>query len=94
MKIAEGLYRLGSDIVNSYLVVDGGGVTIVDAGLPRYWMLLESELARIGLSLDDVRALILTHGDTDHIGSLPGCPARRASRPTCTRPTPTVPGWK
>ncbi|HEY2549436.1 MAG TPA: MBL fold metallo-hydrolase [Streptosporangiaceae bacterium] len=68
MKIAEGLYRVGSDIVNSYLVVDGGGVTIIDAGLPRYWKLLGGELARIGLTLDDVRALILTHGDTDHIG--------------------------
>jgi glyoxylase-like metal-dependent hydrolase (beta-lactamase superfamily II) len=68
MKIAEGLYRIGSDIVNCYLVVAGGGVTIIDAGLPRYWTLLESELAQIGLTLDDVRALILTHGDTDHIG--------------------------
>jgi len=68
MKISEGLHRIGSDIVNSYLVVDGDGVTIIDAGLPRYWKLLNSELARIGLTLDDVRALILTHGDSDHIG--------------------------
>ena len=68
MKIAEGLYRIGSDTVNSYLVVDGGGVTIIDAGLPRYWKLLNSELEGLGLSLDDVRALILTHGDSDHIG--------------------------
>jgi glyoxylase-like metal-dependent hydrolase (beta-lactamase superfamily II) len=68
MQIAKGLYRIGSDTVNSYLVVDGGGVTIIDAGLPRYWKLLNSELARLGLALDDVRALILTHGDTDHIG--------------------------
>jgi glyoxylase-like metal-dependent hydrolase (beta-lactamase superfamily II) len=68
VKIAKGLHRIGSDTVNSYLVVDGGGVTIIDAGLPRYWKLLNSELARIGMTLDDVRALILTHGDTDHIG--------------------------
>lgn len=68
MKIAEGLHRIGSDIVNSYLVVDADGVTIIDAGLPRYWKLLDDELAQIGLTLDDVRALILTHGDSDHIG--------------------------
>jgi glyoxylase-like metal-dependent hydrolase (beta-lactamase superfamily II) len=68
MEIAKGLHRIGSDLVNSYLVVDGGGVTIIDAGLPRYWKLLNSELARLGLSLEDVRALILTHGDSDHIG--------------------------
>jgi glyoxylase-like metal-dependent hydrolase (beta-lactamase superfamily II) len=68
VKIAENLHRIGSDIVNSYLVVDADGVTVIDAGLPRYWRLLEAELAGIGRSLDDVRALILTHGDTDHIG--------------------------
>jgi glyoxylase-like metal-dependent hydrolase (beta-lactamase superfamily II) len=68
VKIAEGLHRIGSDIVNSYLVVDGDGVTIIDAGLPRYWKLLEEELAHLGRTLDDVRALILTHGDSDHIG--------------------------
>jgi glyoxylase-like metal-dependent hydrolase (beta-lactamase superfamily II) len=68
MQIAKGLHRIGSDTVNSYLVVDGDGVTIIDAGLPRYWKLLNNELARLGLTLNDVRALILTHGDTDHIG--------------------------
>lgn len=68
MRIADGVHRIGSDIVNSYLVVDEDGVTVIDAGLPRYWKLLTGELAGIGLTLDDVRALILTHGDTDHIG--------------------------
>jgi glyoxylase-like metal-dependent hydrolase (beta-lactamase superfamily II) len=68
MQIAKGLHRIGSDLVNSYLVIDGDGVTIIDAGLPRYWRLLDGELGQLGLTLDDVRALILTHGDTDHIG--------------------------
>jgi glyoxylase-like metal-dependent hydrolase (beta-lactamase superfamily II) len=68
MQIAPGLHRIGSDIVNSYLIVDGDGVTIIDAGLPRYWKLLARELASIGKTLDDVRGLVLTHGDTDHIG--------------------------
>jgi len=71
MKIATGLHRLGSDprgTVNSYLVVDGGEVTVIDAGLPGYRRLLVDELASLGLPLDAVRALVLTHGDTDHIG--------------------------
>jgi glyoxylase-like metal-dependent hydrolase (beta-lactamase superfamily II) len=68
MKIAKGLHRIGADTVNSYLVIDEDGVTIIDAGLPRYWNLLGAELAALGLTLDDVRALIRTHGDTDHIG--------------------------
>ena len=68
MQIAKGLHRIGSDIVNSYLIVGADGVTIIDAGLPRYWRHLNRELAQLGKTLDDVRALILTHGDTDHIG--------------------------
>jgi glyoxylase-like metal-dependent hydrolase (beta-lactamase superfamily II) len=68
MQIASGLYRVGSPLVNTYLVVEPEGVTIIDAGLPGYWKLLQVELASIGRTLADVRALILTHGDTDHIG--------------------------
>ncbi len=68
MEIAKNLYRIGSDMVNSYMVVEGDDVTVIDAGLPGYWRLLGSELAAIGKTLDDVRALVLTHGDSDHIG--------------------------
>jgi glyoxylase-like metal-dependent hydrolase (beta-lactamase superfamily II) len=68
MKLAPSLHRIGSDLVNVYLVEDAGGVTIVDAGLPGLWDELEPELTAMGRSLDDVRGVILTHGDTDHIG--------------------------
>ena len=68
MQLAPSLHRIGSTLVNSYLVEAGGLVTIIDAGLPGYWSDLPRELAAMGRSLDDVRAVVLTHGDTDHIG--------------------------
>jgi glyoxylase-like metal-dependent hydrolase (beta-lactamase superfamily II) len=68
MKLAPSLHRIGSSLVNSYLVEEAGGVTVIDAGLPGYWRYLSNELAGMGRSLDDVRAIILTHGDTDHVG--------------------------
>lgn len=68
MQIADGIHRLGSGLVNSYLLVDGGAITIVDAGLPGTWTDLEAELAAIGRSFGDVEALVLTHGHSDHIG--------------------------
>src|SRR5260370_13638616 len=68
MQIGKGLHRVGSDIVNSYLIAGQDGVTIIDAGLPGYWKLVQAALAAMGNGLSDVRALILTHGDTDHIG--------------------------
>ncbi len=68
MQLAPSLHRLGSGIVASYLVADAGGVTIIDAGLPGFWGDLPKELAAMGRSLDDVRGVVLTHGDTDHVG--------------------------
>ena len=68
MRLAPSLHRIGSPLVAAYLVEDDRGVTVIDAGMPGYRGLLERELAAIGRSLDDVRGVVLTHGDTDHIG--------------------------
>ncbi|HSJ61925.1 MAG TPA: MBL fold metallo-hydrolase [Jiangellaceae bacterium] len=68
MRLAPSLHRVGSDLVNSYLVEDADGVTVIDAGLPGHWKELQAELATMGRSLDDVRGIVLTHGDTDHLG--------------------------
>jgi glyoxylase-like metal-dependent hydrolase (beta-lactamase superfamily II) len=68
MEIAPGIRRLGSGLVNVYLLEEAGEVTIVDAGAPGYWKDLPGELAAAGRSLDDVRALVLTHAHSDHIG--------------------------
>jgi glyoxylase-like metal-dependent hydrolase (beta-lactamase superfamily II) len=68
MRLAPSLHRIGSDLVNSYLVEDADGVTVIDAGLPGHWKELQAELATMGRSLDDVRGIVLTHGDTDHLG--------------------------
>jgi glyoxylase-like metal-dependent hydrolase (beta-lactamase superfamily II) len=68
MKLAPHLHRLGNDIVASYLIDTDEGITLVDAGLPGHWNDLQHELEAIGKSPRDIRGLILTHGDSDHIG--------------------------
>ncbi len=68
MEIAPGIRRLGPGLVNSYLLEEQGGVTIVDCGAPSYWNALPAELSAMGRTLDDVRAVVLTHAHSDHIG--------------------------
>jgi glyoxylase-like metal-dependent hydrolase (beta-lactamase superfamily II) len=68
MRLAPGLHRIGSDVVNIYLVEDAAGITIIDAGLPGHWRELDYELTQLGRSIDEVRGIVLTHGDSDHIG--------------------------
>ncbi len=69
MRIAPSLHRIGrSSLINSYLIEEAGEVTIIDAGLSGYWNDLPAELAAMGRTIADVRALLLTHGHSDHIG--------------------------
>ena len=53
----------GSSGNATYMETDSGGL-LVDAGLSR--RRIESLLARISRSLDDVQAILLTHGHSDH----------------------------
>jgi len=68
VRLGPHLHRVGSDIVAAYLVDTEDGVTVVDAGLAGQWRDLLAELAGMRRSVDDIRGLVLTHGDTDHIG--------------------------
>jgi glyoxylase-like metal-dependent hydrolase (beta-lactamase superfamily II) len=68
MKLTAFLHRIGNDIVAAYLVVTPDGVTVIDAGLAGHWRELLAELTSIGRTLDDVKGVILTHGDSDHVG--------------------------
>lgn len=68
IRLRPGVFRLGSTIVNWYVVEDGGRLTVVDAGLPKHAEGLDAALGAVGHGLDDIDALVLTHGHTDHTG--------------------------
>ena len=68
MELAPSLHRIGNDIVAAYLIDTADGITVIDAGLAGHWSDLRAELRALGRSLDDIRGVILTHGDSDHLG--------------------------
>jgi glyoxylase-like metal-dependent hydrolase (beta-lactamase superfamily II) len=66
--VAEGIHRIEHAFTNCYLVEDGGGLLLVDAGLPGTRREFVNALGVLGRSVDDVRAVVLTHGHFDHLG--------------------------
>lgn len=68
MRLSPSLHRIGNDIVAAYLIVRPEGLTLVDAGLPGMYSDLRRELDAIGRGIDDIRGVVLTHGDSDHVG--------------------------
>jgi glyoxylase-like metal-dependent hydrolase (beta-lactamase superfamily II) len=60
--------RMGSQLVNWYLVEDEGRLTAIDAGLPAFAKELDADLEALGHRRTDVDAVVLTHSDADHTG--------------------------
>jgi glyoxylase-like metal-dependent hydrolase (beta-lactamase superfamily II) len=72
VQVAPGVYRFGNPVFNCYLIEDGQELTLVDAGVKAFHPLLRDSLARLGRTIHDVAAVILTHGHPDHVGMAEG----------------------
>jgi glyoxylase-like metal-dependent hydrolase (beta-lactamase superfamily II) len=66
--VADGVHRVEDAYTNWYLVEDGDGLTVVDAGVPDSWQSLLDALKALGRQTGDIRAVVLTHAHFDHLG--------------------------
>jgi glyoxylase-like metal-dependent hydrolase (beta-lactamase superfamily II) len=62
------IQMLGTEFVHFYLLEQDGEITLIDAGLSGYRDQLDSALATAGRSIEDIKAIVLTHADPDHVG--------------------------
>jgi glyoxylase-like metal-dependent hydrolase (beta-lactamase superfamily II) len=62
------IHTLGTEFVHFFALEQDGDVTLIDAGLSGYRETLEPALAEMGRSIEDVKAIVLTHADPDHVG--------------------------
>jgi glyoxylase-like metal-dependent hydrolase (beta-lactamase superfamily II) len=70
-RVVPGVWRMGSEMVCWYLVEEQGRLTAIDGGVAGFASTLEEDLGALGFALDDVDAIVLTHGDADHTGVAP-----------------------
>lgn len=69
VKMLELNYR--GFIIHPMLVWDQNMAVLIDAGFPGQMDALREAMAQVGVSFDQLKAVILTHQDVDHIGCLP-----------------------
>jgi glyoxylase-like metal-dependent hydrolase (beta-lactamase superfamily II) len=70
MKIIDHVYVVPKVVANPYIIVDSDGLTIIDTGLPGQHKKILAYISNLGKSARDIKRIILTHSDLDHIGSL------------------------
>ena len=70
MKIIENVFVVPGVVANTYILVDNDGLTLIDAGLPRSEKKILAYISDLGKSARDVKRIILTHSDLDHVGAL------------------------
>jgi hydroxyacylglutathione hydrolase len=67
-QITNDIYAVKDGIVNMYLIKDGNEYIAIDAGQKK--RVIKDEFQKLGIDPDQVRAVILTHSDFDHVGAI------------------------
>ena len=82
MEILPNLYQVDKVIANTFLLIDPDGLILIDVGLPRSTPKILHTITSLGYSADDLKAVLLTHSDSDHVGSLAAIQAKSSAQ-TC-----------
>ena len=70
MEIIKNVYLVPGVTANPYILVDADGLSIVDTGLPGSEKKILAYIASLGKTPQDVKRILITHSDLDHVGGL------------------------
>jgi glyoxylase-like metal-dependent hydrolase (beta-lactamase superfamily II) len=71
MKITDTIYQVEDTGGGVFLLVGDEYITMVDTGVPNSEGKIFAQLEALGRKASDVKHILITHTDGDHIGSLP-----------------------
>jgi glyoxylase-like metal-dependent hydrolase (beta-lactamase superfamily II) len=83
MEIITNVHLIPNGFVNAYLIVDPDGLTLIDAGMARNGKAILNYIAGLGRSPGDLRRIVITHADPDHVGALAALKAASGARIAC-----------
>jgi glyoxylase-like metal-dependent hydrolase (beta-lactamase superfamily II) len=70
MEIVPNVHVLPGGFVNFYLIDEPAGLTLIDTGLSRHFKTTLHAIKQLGRSPADLKTIVLTHSDGDHVGAL------------------------
>lgn len=79
-QVVPGIYAVNNGFVNFYLVQSGDSHLMIDAGNDEQQT--SASLEQLGIETDAVKAVLLTHSDSDHIATLSLFPDAQIYLPT------------
>ena len=80
MEIILNVHLITATFVNMYLIVDPDGLTLIDTGMSGSEKRILKYTADLGRAPSDVRRIIITHSDADHVGGLAALKAATGAR--------------
>ena len=80
MEIIPNVHLIPDITANPYLIIDPAGLTLIDAGLPGSHKKILRYLAGLGYAPKDLKRILITHADFDHVGGLAALKAATGAR--------------
>lgn len=80
MEISPNVHLIPSRIVNVYLILDADGLTLIDTGLAGNAKNVLKYIVSLGKQPSDLKRIIITHSDGDHVGALAALKAATGAR--------------
>ncbi len=80
MEIIPNVHLIPNIVANPYLLIDPDGLTLIDAGLPGSHRKILRYMAGLGYAPQDLKRILITHADFDHVGGLAALKAATGAR--------------
>lgn len=70
MEVVNNVHLIPGIVANPYLIINPEGLTLIDTGLPKSDKKILEYVTSLGYDVGDIKEIIITHADGDHVGGL------------------------